>query len=729
MKNKQYLLVGCLAAAVFALPAQAAHPRILGATVSGNTITITSPIKDASWNIGSTYTISWSSNTPISNVSILGESYNDSVNFINLGYIAKNIPNTGSYTWTIGSDMQAYDNALTQDSPFTPEELAKFSTKIIAGQFSILVTDPQGLIFGYADITLVRLGVTPPTVRLTANGTASEVEIDKGASVTLAWNAENALYCEGESYQSIKTSDGLVWGSLKNLPVSGSKTLDTTEAIYSLGPSITCYNSYGDSTNNSVYIYFKPASVTPPTPLSTVVVSAPKSGEAIKLGSNYTIKWSGGTVDQKIKIVLYGYNEKSKTNFFSYIVTDAANTGSYIWNTNADLTPNSISSSYSAFTKLVPGNYYILVYVGTEYANTGFFTVYSGDSAVKYPIGHLDGISNGKVRGWALDPDIPNNSVLVDLYFDGLMGSNAKKIESTANLLRDDVNKATGYFASYGFEIAIPEDYKDGKPHSVYAYALDLSDPSKHTLLAGSPFKFSILGKPTTAEDGTLFKDGSVIYVMENGMKRGFVTMDAFKGLGYNISRVRIADTSDIAEGPAISTANTRHPRGAAVVAGGTIYFMGQDYRYAYPSAEVFLSWSQKFENVVLANQFDLSIPEGPLVQLYLVTPEMRSRDARRISDIRQLQTAFELYYNDCGMYPASLTIQTNTGCPAGTTLGTYLQSLPVNPTPGGSTYAYTSLGSNTDYALTFSLEADVTNSSQVLYKSGLHTASSTGIR
>jgi len=78
-----------------------------------------------------------------------------------------------------------------------------------------------------------------------------------------------------------------------------------------------------------------------------------------------------------------------------------------------------------------------------------------------------------------------------------------------------------------------------------------------------------------------------------------------------------------------------------------------------------------------------------------------KSRDARRISDIKQIQTALELYFNDANGYPSAAAMPSAFAY-SGTT---YMADVPTNPAPNGSTYAYTSTGNDT-YTITFSLES-----------------------
>lgn len=95
-----------------------------------------------------------------------------------------------------------------------------------------------------------------------------------------------------------------------------------------------------------------------------------------------------------------------------------------------------------------------------------------------------------------------------------------------------------------------------------------------------------------------------------------------------------------------------------------------------------------------------------------------KARDARRVSDIKQIQTALEMHYNDNGGYPL-----TAAGPVSGAAFGTTMAAVPVNPTPGGATYTYTSTDVST-YQLTYTLEGTVTG----ITGSGAHTATPAGI-
>jgi len=63
---------------------------------------------------------------------------------------------------------------------------------------------------------------------------------------------------------------------------------------------------------------------------------------------------------------------------------------------------------------------------------------------------------------------------------------------------------------------------------------------------------------------------------------------------------------------------------------------------------------------------------------LALNSARARSRDAKRITDIKQIQTAVEMYYNDTGVYPSSLSA----GDAIATGSNTYMVAMPSAPTP-----------------------------------------------
>jgi type II secretion system protein G len=78
-----------------------------------------------------------------------------------------------------------------------------------------------------------------------------------------------------------------------------------------------------------------------------------------------------------------------------------------------------------------------------------------------------------------------------------------------------------------------------------------------------------------------------------------------------------------------------------------------------------------------------------------------KARDAARVSDLKQIQVALELYYDSRGEYPDSLT-KLKTDATGGT-----LPSVPTDPQGGPYLYAYKTVGTKiTAYHVGANLEA-----------------------
>ena len=95
------------------------------------------------------------------------------------------------------------------------------------------------------------------------------------------------------------------------------------------------------------------------------------------------------------------------------------------------------------------------------------------------------------------------------------------------------------------------------------------------------------------------------------------------------------------------------------------------------------------------------------VVMAGLNSARQKGRDAKRISDIKSLQSALELFSDTCQGYPPNtagdiLNGTTNTAagldggeitggaaCGGCITMNTYMTSLPLNSGPGGKTYMY----------------------------------------
>ncbi len=117
----------------------------------------------------------------------------------------------------------------------------------------------------------------------------------------------------------------------------------------------------------------------------------------------------------------------------------------------------------------------------------------------------------------------------------------------------------------------------------------------------------------------------------------------------------------------------------------------------------------------------------------------IKARDARRVSDIKQIQTALEMYFTDRNDYPAGAT--TGDAFALLEDAG-YMAAVPTNPTPNGSAYTYevcnsggticnagttaqeTTEGFRSSYTLSFELEDGAGGGME----DGFHCATPAGI-
>jgi prepilin-type N-terminal cleavage/methylation domain-containing protein len=128
------------------------------------------------------------------------------------------------------------------------------------------------------------------------------------------------------------------------------------------------------------------------------------------------------------------------------------------------------------------------------------------------------------------------------------------------------------------------------------------------------------------------------------------------------------------------------------------------------------------------------------VVLLALNSARSKSRDAKRLADVRQFASAMELYFNDQNTYP---TTATTGALKAGQTLGspnitpTYLGLIPTAPSPQDGTCSGASVNSGngyymyanspsptTGYTITFCLGATTGG-----YSAGPHTLTPAGIQ
>ena len=115
-----------------------------------------------------------------------------------------------------------------------------------------------------------------------------------------------------------------------------------------------------------------------------------------------------------------------------------------------------------------------------------------------------------------------------------------------------------------------------------------------------------------------------------------------------------------------------------------------------------------------------------------LNSARVKSRDARRLADLKQLATALELYYNDSAAYPVLTTQNTTVAgfgtALAGLTTGGYIAAIPNDPSGGTKTYYYKTTTAGAYYCLGADVEGTPQSSSCNVGASGLGAAMSSPV-
>ncbi len=90
------------------------------------------------------------------------------------------------------------------------------------------------------------------------------------------------------------------------------------------------------------------------------------------------------------------------------------------------------------------------------------------------------------------------------------------------------------------------------------------------------------------------------------------------------------------------------------------------------------------------------------IVMANFTAAKSKSRDAKRVSDIAQIQLTLELVYDRCSSYPSAIT-ETTSICNS-LTVGSFISKVPTD-NYAGTSYAYAINGNATDYVLQARLE------------------------
>ncbi|HEX5430313.1 MAG TPA: Ig-like domain-containing protein [Patescibacteria group bacterium] len=303
-----------------------------------------------------------------------------------------------------------------------------------------------------------KVDTTKPTVSISAPAGGASVNGTITVSATASDNVGVAgvqFKLDGSNLSSEDTSSpySISWNTTgvsngsHNLTAVARDTVDNTKT--STAVSVTVNNTVSDTT--------------PPT----VSITAPSAGTV-----SGTITVSANASDNVgvagVQFKLDGSNLSSEDTSSPYSIS---------WNTT---TASEGAHSLTATARDAAGN--------TKTSNAVSVTT----SNNTLPNGNLDSIDvSGNVLGWSFDPDTSSSSNQVQIFINGARGTGTLIGTITASTNRPDIRTFYGITGNHGFSFSIPQTYRDGQYHSIYAYGVDMQDGTKLVLLPGSPQNFT----------------------------------------------------------------------------------------------------------------------------------------------------------------------------------------------------------------------------------------------
>ncbi|MBI4645272.1 MAG: hypothetical protein HY738_01445, partial [Bacteroidia bacterium] len=345
-------------------------------------ITVTNPNTSTTWYVGSSQTITWTSQYVTSNTLKIDYSTNNGSTWIP---VATNTENDGSYSWTVPNtpstqclvkitdlgNPSTYDvsnslfiiaaPSITITSPNGGEVWATCSSHYITWNSSgvsnnysidystdscatwVSVTSGLYITTGQYNWTIPNTPSTVCFVRVTDSGNPSATDISN-AKFTIVINTDIVITSPngGESWQG-NSSHNITWAtaptstrwaiyySINNGSTWTTITSNTTTKPYAWtvpnSPSATCLIKIVDYNNTCIYdISDSVFTIIPPTPYITV--TAPNTGVTLYSGNSTNITWNSGYLTSSFVVIEYSTNNGSTWNTIASVTE---NDGTYSW--------------------------------------------------------------------------------------------------------------------------------------------------------------------------------------------------------------------------------------------------------------------------------------------------------------------------------------------------------------------------------------------------------------
>ncbi len=258
------------------------------------TITVTAPASNASWTVGSTQTVSWTSTGSISAVDIW---LNNSGSWVEL---AKNVSNTGSKSITVpdstGTNCRVYVYDHSDQNVYGVNPGA-FSNVASAGKSIHVTSPPAGATWAVG---------TSQTVSWTWTGAISAVEI---------WLWNNGSWTQ----------------LVSNVSNTGSKTITVPNS-----PGTNCWIYVSEQSNYNVNGWNPGAFRIAANVAKSISVTAPSAGASWTVGTSQKVSWTWTGSISAVEIWLWNNGNwlqlaSNVSNTGSKTITVPSSTGTNCW--------------------------------------------------------------------------------------------------------------------------------------------------------------------------------------------------------------------------------------------------------------------------------------------------------------------------------------------------------------------------------------------------------------
>ncbi len=192
------------------------------------------------------------------------------------------------------------------------------------------------------------------------------------------------------------------------------------------------------------------------------------------------------------------------------------------------------------------------------------------------PVGFLDAVDCESIRGWAQDPDAPDQPIEVYVSIGGpVFAEGAAGYFVTANEKRDDLCEAIGS-CEHGFTLNVPRGLMDGTAREVHVYGMDVTGPDNAALGAAPKMLQCDRPDPTLAPD--------------YGVRRHVPSAAVLEAWLFDRNDIVIYDDAIIDAFP-LSDPLPASPRLAVAPDSGAVYLIEPGVRRHVPNPAAMTAW------------------------------------------------------------------------------------------------------------------------------------------